>query len=58
MFVDGMLNQARKRLVVISDDAPLIDAAKCLLDPNIGLVVVHGADGSLTGVITKTDVVR
>jgi len=58
MFVDGMLSAARKRLVAIGDDAPLIDAARLLLDPVIDLVVVHGHDGLLAGVITKTDVVR
>lgn len=58
MFVDGMPDQMRKRLVMVADDAPLMDAAKCLLDPNIGLVVVHRSDGSLAGVVTKTDVVR
>jgi CBS domain-containing protein len=48
----------RKRLVMIADGAPLIDAAKCLLDPDIGLVVVRRSDGALAGVITKTDVIR
>lgn len=58
MFLDGMPDQIRKRLVMVADDAPLMDAAKCLLDPNIGLVVVGRSDGSLAGVVTKTDVVR
>jgi hypothetical protein len=30
MFVERMLSVARKRLVTIGDDAPLIDAAKLL----------------------------
>ena len=58
MFVDGMLDQMHKRLAMVADDAPLIDAAKCLLDPAIGLVVVRRSDGTLAGVVTKTDVVR
>ncbi|MBJ6124838.1 CBS domain-containing protein [Microvirga splendida] len=56
MFVERLLPQARKRLVTIADDAPLIQAAN-LLRPGTDLVVVHGSTGILAGVITKTDVV-
>lgn len=58
MFVEGLLLAARKRLVLINDAAPLLDAARLLLEQHVDLVVVHGSDGSLTGVISKTDVVR
>jgi CBS domain-containing protein len=58
MFVERMLPAARKRLVTIGDDAPLIDAAKLLGDRHIDLVVVCSSDELLAGVITKTDVVR
>jgi CBS domain-containing protein len=58
MFVERMLPAARKRLVTIGDDAPLIDAAKLLLDRDTDLVVVCRSDEMLAGVITKTDVVR
>jgi CBS domain-containing protein len=58
MFVESMLPAARKRLVTIGDDAPLIDAAKLLGDRHTDLVVVCRSDEMLAGVITKTDVVR
>jgi CBS domain-containing protein len=58
MFMERMLPAARKRLVTIGDDAPLIDAAKLLGDRHIDLVVVCSSDELLAGVITKTDVVR
>lgn len=56
MFIEGLLAQARERLVVIGDGAPLIEAAK-LLDNGADLVPVCDAAGRLAGVITKTDVV-
>ncbi len=56
--MERMLPAARKRLVTIGDDAPLIDAAKLLRDLHTDLVVVCSPDGSLAGVVTKTDVVR
>ena len=58
MFIGQMLSTARDRLVVVSEDAPLIKAARLLETSNTDLVVVCGSDGRLSGVITKTDVVR
>lgn len=58
MFVDRMVPTARGRLVVISDDAQLIEAARLLGTSNTDLVVACGSDGRLSGVVTKTDVVR
>jgi len=58
MFVERMLPAARKRLVTIKDDAPVIEAAKLLLDCHAELLVVCGNDELVAGVITKTDVVR
>jgi CBS domain-containing protein len=57
MLVEQLLPAARKKLVTIADDAPLIQAAK-LLRVGTDLVVVCGSAGFLSGVITKTDVVR
>jgi len=57
MFVDDMLEAARARLVVIADDAKLIEAAR-LLTSGTDLVVVRDGAGILQGVVTKTDVVR
>jgi len=58
MFVETILPAARKRLATINDDAPLIDAAKLLVDLHTDLVIVCRFDGLLAGVITKTDIVR
>ncbi|MGH7115881.1 MAG: CBS domain-containing protein [Stellaceae bacterium] len=58
MFVERMLPAARKRLVTIGDDAPLIDAARLLGDRHADLVVVCSSNELLAGVITNTDVVR
>lgn len=57
MFVEGMLDAAREKLVMVADDAKLIEAAK-LLSSGIDLVIVCDSQGVLQGVVTKTDVVR
>jgi len=57
MFIEGMLQAAREKLVTIVDNATLIDAAK-LLTSGTDLVIVCNIDGALQGVVTKTDVVR
>lgn len=56
MLVEKLLARAHEKLALISDAAPLIEAAR-LLRPGIDIVVVCDAGGILTGVITKTDVV-
>lgn len=58
MFIEEILPAARNRLAKVSHDAPLMEAARLLAAANINLVIVCDADGSLFGVITKTDVVR
>ena len=58
MFIDKILPAGRKRLLTIRDEAPLMDAAKLLREPNADLVVVCNADERMVGVISKTDVVR
>lgn len=55
ILVEKALSTAYARLVTIADDAPLIDAAR-LLGAGTDLVVCC-ANGALTGVVTKTDVV-
>ena len=57
MFVDSILPVARQRLVTVSENAPLIEAAR-LLGSGSDLLVVCGEDARLAGVITKTDVVK
>lgn len=49
---------ARSRLVTVQIDALLRDVATLLSNTHISLVVVCEADGSMAGVITKTNVVR
>jgi CBS domain-containing protein len=49
---------ARSRLVTISADALLLDAAQLLSDTHISLVVVCNHDGAMVGVITKTNIVQ
>ncbi len=56
--VDRILPAGRKRLITIRDEAPLMDAAKLLREPDADLVVVCNANERMVGVISKTDVVR
>lgn len=48
----------RSRLVTISVDAPLLEAARSLSDTQISLIVVCDDAGVMAGVITKTDLVK
>jgi len=57
MLIEGLMQAARERLVTIVDDAGLIEAAK-LLSAGTDLVIVCDSDGTLQGVVTKTDVVK
>lgn len=57
MFAEDMPMAARAQLVLVADDARLIDAAR-LLTCGTDIVVVRNRDGVLQGVVTKTDVVR
>lgn len=56
VLVEHVLPAARARLVTIAVDAPLGEAAR-LLGGGTDLIVVRGADDTVQGVITKTDVV-
>ena len=58
MLVDAIMPTARQRLTTIKSDETLADAASLLSETHVGLVVVCTHDGSMAGVITKTDVVR
>jgi len=57
-MVDRVLAVARDRLVMLRDDALLIEAAGLLKEPQYNLVVICDQTGKMAGVITKTDVVR
>jgi CBS domain-containing protein len=56
MYVERLLPAARERLVIIADNAPLMEAAN-LLHKGTDLVIVCNSAGLVAGVITKTDVV-
>jgi len=57
MFIERLLPLARGRLVAVMEDAPLSQAAG-LLATRSDLVVLCSRAGRLTGVITRTDIVR
>lgn len=56
MFVENLMPIARERLVILADNAPLIEAAR-LLQSGTDILLVCSLAGLLRGVITKTDVV-
>jgi signal-transduction protein with cAMP-binding, CBS, and nucleotidyltransferase domain len=58
MLVERILPIAAKRLSTMQVDADLADAARLLCETHISLVVVCNPDGTMVGVITKTDIVR
>ena len=58
MRVESIVPVARQRMITIEGDGSLIDAANRLLDTHRALLVVCNDQGIMTGVITKTDIVR
>jgi CBS domain-containing protein len=56
MYVERLLPGAREKLVTITDDAPLMEAAN-FLHKGTDLVIVCSSAGLMVGVITKTNVV-
>ncbi len=58
MFINELLDQARKRLTTIGTETLLVDAARALSVAQSELIVVCDSDGKAVGVITKADVVR
>lgn len=57
-FVEEIIAVAQKRLVIIRDDAPLLEAAKFLDGRHINLVVICDKVGTMVGIITRADIVR
>jgi CBS domain-containing protein len=57
-FVREIVSVARKRLVIVKDDALLTEAARFLDGRHINLVVVCDKAESMVGVVTRTDIVR
>lgn len=58
MRVESILPVAQQRMITVQADASLVDAANLLSDTHRALLVVCNGDGTMVGVITKTDVVR
>ena len=58
VLVHHILEDARKRLAVLGQEAPVAEAAAVLSDPNIPLVVVCDSEGIVIGVISKSSLVR
>lgn len=58
MLVSAVLPVAHKRLATLKVEAPVIEAAKLLSQPDVHLVVACGHDGAMSGVLTKMDIVR
>jgi CBS domain-containing protein len=57
-FVEKIVPVARERLVTVTDDAVLTEAAKFLDGSHINLVVVCDKGGAMVGVVTRTDVIH
>lgn len=58
MRVASMLPVARERLVTIQADALLTEGAKLLCGAHRALLVVCDGKGMMTGIITRTDIMR
>src|SRR5262245_24504007 len=58
IFVEKIVPVARDRLVTVRDDCLLSEAARFLDGRHINLVVVCDKGGAMTGIVTRTDVVR
>ncbi len=56
--VEQILDKARARLVTIAVNEPLTKAAELLFEPARPMAIVCSPEGSLVGVITRTDIVR
>jgi CBS domain-containing protein len=58
MRVANILSVSRQRMVAIQADTLLTEAAKLLCGAHRALLVVCNSKGMMTGVVTKTDIVR
>ena len=57
-LVKHILDDARRRLAVLSREAPITEAAEILANPDTPLVVVCDDQGIAVGVISKTDIMK
>ncbi|KAB0266884.1 CBS domain-containing protein [Microvirga brassicacearum] len=58
MLIERMMPIVQRRLVSIQEDASLMAAAKLLAEGHINIVVIVASGGTMSGVLTKTDIVR
>lgn len=58
VLVLHILEAARKRQAVLSQDALVPDAAKILANPNTPLVVVCDTEGIAVGVMSRSDIIE
>ena len=58
VLVWHILDAARKRLAVLSEEALLPDAAKILANPATPLVVICDRDSVAVGVMSRTDIIK
>ena len=58
ILVRHILEDARKRLAMLSREALVCEAAEILSNPNIPLVIVCDSEGLAVGVIAGSDIVK
>ena len=58
ILVQHILEDARRRLAVLSREALVSDAAGILANPNTPLAIVCDGEGIAVGVISKSDIVK
>jgi CBS domain-containing protein len=58
ILVQHVLENARRRLAVLSQKALVSEAAGILTNPNTPLVVVCDSDGITVGVLSRTDIIK
>lgn len=58
MRIRDILRRKGGEVITIEPKRTVLDAIKSLVDHNIGSLIVTGADGSVTGIITERDILR
>lgn len=58
ILVQHILEDARKRLAVLSREASVCEAAAILVDRNMPLIVVCDEQGVAVGVVSRTDIIK
>jgi CBS domain-containing protein len=58
MLVTQIFKMKGDRIITVSPDITIAEAAEILKRENIGAVMVSGGDGSLAGILSERDIVR